>query len=85
MVPVLLERKQIYYCPECEKPCLEKDKTLDELENSIKCTDCSLWYHLVCVGITRDRDRYLICERCLLLSVLLDENVSIIDNSEDSQ
>ena len=57
----------------------------DELENSIKCTECSLWYHLVCVGITRDRERYLICERCLLLSVLPDENVSIIDNSEDSQ
>ena len=38
-----------YICPACLKECLNNPSGYSEL--SIECSQCNLWFHLVCVGL----------------------------------
>ena len=48
---VLLGLRDLYYCPACDKVCLELDDFEEDNENSLQCESCSHWYHWGCVGV----------------------------------
>ena len=43
---------QIFMCPMCDKPCLNKNEFESDEENSIRCNICNAWFHWGCSGIT---------------------------------
>ena len=70
VAPVLLKLRQIFYCPECEKPCLEEEeieRDEQQAENSIECSCCTLWFHWRCVHVKTNPKGDWICEGCLKL------------------
>jgi hypothetical protein len=65
IIPTTEERQRIYcYC--------NKSDTADEL--SVACDRCDHWYHVSCVGHTRDSlPEVWICDACVLRGVVQDE------------
>ena len=52
-----------YFCPVCNKICVDDPKT--ELEASIGCDGCDRWFHQKCAGIVRGyRKRKWLCDHC---------------------
>ena len=51
---VLFGIRTIYYCPECQKLCLD-DGEIEKDEENVVCWDkCDLWFHWGCVGFTEE-------------------------------
>ncbi len=48
---VLLKQRIMYFCPRCDKPCLEPDKIEKAEENSVECSWCNQWHHWSCISM----------------------------------
>ena len=62
---VLLGIRTIYYCPECQKLCLDYGEIEKDEENVVCCDKCDLWFHWGCVGFTEEMAASnFICRAC---------------------
>ncbi|CAC5370028.1 unnamed protein product [Mytilus coruscus] len=67
VVPYLLCNKQLCVCPKCDKVCCEIEEISYQLESSVLCECCDLWYHWKCVGIKNNPTiETWVCSSCLL-------------------
>ena len=62
---VLLGIRTIYYCPECQKLCLDDGEIEKDEENVVCCDKCDLWFHWGCVVFTEEMAASnFICRAC---------------------
>lgn len=67
VVPYLLCNKQLCVCPKCDKVCCEIEEISNQLESSVLCECCDLWYHWKCVGFkSNPTTETWVCSSCLL-------------------
>ena len=65
VVKVLLGIRTIYYCPECQKLCLDDGEIEKDEENVVCCDKCDLWFHWGCVGFIEEMAASnFICRAC---------------------
>ena len=66
MVPYLVGKKSITFCPACEDFVLEENEISIESDNSVLCECCDLWYHWRCCGIQSElKEDVWVCQACL--------------------
>eukprot|EP00794_Sanderia_malayensis_P010150 gene10150-11185_t len=70
IVRVLLKMRDGFYCPACNKVCLEGDEIENTNEHSIECSLCLLWYHWPCAFINENSSgKEWICKGCLSIAL----------------
>ncbi len=72
---VLLKERVIYFCPLCDKPCLEPDEIEKAEENSVECSWCNQWHHWPCVNIKSSPNDEWVCEGCINHALNSDVNI----------
>ena len=64
VVPKVLGKESLVYCPTCSKLCLEPYEISRNEQNSIQCSTCDLWYHFKCIQNTVNEDVEWYCDCC---------------------
>ena len=54
MQELLLGIREIYTCPICDKPCMDKNNLKANEENSVTYKSCLIKYHLACFPVNSE-------------------------------
>ena len=75
VLPCLLGYTDVFHCPKCSTVILEEPEINKSDDNSVKCDNCSAWWHIVCAGLSEEKasDPWL-CHSCLTVGIYADSD-----------